>query len=1030
MARRMESLRALARGEVEGPAIVLATAASLLRRVPGREALAGAAVELAAGQELDPDALRAELARLGHVLLPEADEPGEAMVNGTRLRIHRAVDNAVVLAEYPSGRTLDKLTLDGEPVERVTLGAASELLLDTAAARRFEGGYAALAGPAAGRDPVREGVAGLRRPSGVEHWLPLFHDRMDSLFDLLPGCPVSLDERAEGVRDLRLAEITEAHRRRQARMELDRKAGLPPYPPVPVASAFLGAADWDFGLATRKVTSLDDDPPETGRKADDRGGRHLETVPDPDDLDGLRSFLEGWRKEGRRLVAAVSRPSEALALARLVGRRGLGDGAVVKDWAEAQALPPGTIAAAVLPLESGFTAPGIGVLARTDLLKQGAAKVAGPATLPESAGLALGALVVHPEHGVALADGLEAVQAAGAPHDCLKLVYKDGDSLFVPVENLDLLHPAGPGAGVDKLGGQGWANRLDKAKAQAEEMARALLEAAARRKATRHPPIKPPRRAWRAFLSGFPYELTPDQETTIDAVLADLAAGHTMDRLVVGDVGVGKTEVALRAAFAVAMSGRQVAVVAPTSPLARQHLEDFADRFAGFPVSTGYLGRGQPAADAKAVKAGLADGSLRLVVGTHAVLAKGVTFRDLGLLVLDEEHRFGVKQKERLRELSAGTHTLAMSATPIPRTLRQALEGLRDVSIITTLPAERRPVRTEAVTLSDGLLRDTLRREAARGGQGFVIVPRIDDLEPMKERLGRLVPELGLVEAHGKLRPEELEDRVERFARGGCDVLLATNIVETGLDIPNANTIIVHRADRFGLAQLHQLRGRVGRSRRQAWAYLTWPEDRPPSPQGMERLHALAALTGPGAGWAVAERDMELRGGGDLLGEAQSGHVRDVGPALFQALVRDAMAAAKGETPDATWSPRIALDRPALLPPALVPEPGRRMEIYARLSRMTDPAQRDALAADLRHPGQPLPAEAEALLDLAELKLLCRRAGVESLDIGPKGAVLGLRPGVEPPAGAEVRDDGKLRVTWDDPAGRMGRVRGCWRRWP
>ncbi|HYC01954.1 MAG TPA: DEAD/DEAH box helicase [Azospirillaceae bacterium] len=1014
MSRRLATLSALAR-PAAGPRLVIATTAAALRRLapPDPEA----ALTLAPGDAVDPETLRRRLTDLGYQPATDPGEPGDFSLSAQALcvvaadggRIEVPVEDGTAALEAP-----------------LTLPPVSELVLSAAAVSRFQTGYTRLFGRPEGRDPLLDTLEAARRPAAAEHWLPLFVERTCSLFELMPDAVLSLDERAEEIRDIRLAEIAQAFRAREARRAVDAKAGLPAYNAIPPDLSFLTAEDWAEAVADRAVIHLDDDPPEADGA--DAGGRRGAALGDAEDGGAVKARLDGWRAEGRRIVASVERPAQAAGIARLIERGGLGSAAPVANWPEAEALPPGTVAVAPLALEEGFTAPGLVLVGRGEMAGGRAAPqpAEDPLATADGPTLALGELVVHREHGIGLADGIERVEAAGTVNDCLRLVYKGGDTLLVPLDALDPVRPYGPpgsGATLDKLGGGAWEKRLAEAERAAGEVARQLVERAAARLKRAVDPIRPPRRPWRAFLSGFPYDETPDQQAAIDAVLADLAAGRPMDRVVVGDVGVGKTEVALRAAFAVAISGRQVAVVAPTTPLARQHAAGFRERFVGFGIEVAYLGRGTDPEEAARVKAGLADGSIRVAVGTHALLSEGVRFRDLALAVIDEEHRFGVKEKERLAALSPTLHQLAMSATPIPRTLRMALANLRDISIVATLPADRRPVRTEVKPLTDELLRSALMRERERGGQSFLVCPRIEDLAPLRERLAGVVPELEVVEAHGRLEPEELEDRFSRFVEGGADLLLATNIVETGLDIPNANTIIIHHADRFGLAQLHQLRGRVGRSRIQAYAWLAYDPGKPPEGPARERLDSLAALSGAGAGYAVASRDMDMRGGGELLGEQQSGHIRDIGPVLFQELLGRAVARARGEKTEADWAPQVNLDRPAFVPEGYVADPGRRLELYLKLDSAV--GGRSTMEAALTRRFGPPPPEVDSLLDRITLRRLCRAAGIQQLDIGPKGALLTPRDTKKRPRvkGAERREDGKLRVTWDDPAQRLDRVR-------
>ncbi|MEX2036769.1 MAG: transcription-repair coupling factor, partial [Xanthobacteraceae bacterium] len=540
--------------------------------------------------------------------------------------------------------------------------------------------------------------------------------------------------------------------------------------------------------------------------------------------------------------------------------------------------------------------------------------------LADVTALAEGDLVVHIDHGIARFNGLKTIEAAGAPHDCLELLYAGGDRVYLPVENIELLSRYGSeeaGAQLDKLGGVAWQSRKARLKKRIREMAAALIKVAAARATKSAPVLTPPDGAYDEFAARFPYEETEDQDAAIDTVMADLAAGRPMDRLICGDVGFGKTEVALRAAFVAVMDGKQVAVMVPTTLLARQHFKTFAQRFAGLPVKVAQASRLVGAKELAAVKAGIADGGIDIVIGTHALLGKGISFRDLGLLVVDEEQHFGVKHKERLKELKADVHVLTLSATPIPRTLQLALTGVRELSLITTPPIDRLAVRT-FISPFDGLVvREALLRERYRGGQSFYVVPRISDLAEQRAFLSEHVPEVKVAVAHGQMGAGDLEDIMTAFYDGAYDVLLSTSIVESGLDIPTANTLIVHRAEMFGLAQLYQLRGRVGRAKQRAYALFTVPPDRTLTATAERRLKVLQSLDTLGAGFQLASHDLDIRGAGNLLGEEQSGHIKEVGYELYQQMLEEAVASLKsgGEAGDeGRWSPQITIGMAVMIP--------------------------------------------------------------------------------------------------------------------
>jgi transcription-repair coupling factor (superfamily II helicase) len=508
------------------------------------------------------------------------------------------------------------------------------------------------------------------------------------------------------------------------------------------------------------------------------------------------------------------------------------------------------------------------------------------------------------------------------------------------------------------------------------------------------PRLRAPDGLYDEFCARFPYDETLDQAQAIEATLDDLNSGRPMDRLVCGDVGFGKTEVALRAAFAAAINGKQTAIVVPTTLLARQHHKNFVARFAGLPVKIGQLSRMVGAAEQREVKQGLADGALDIVVGTHAVLGKSVAFKDLGLVVIDEEQHFGVGHKERLKDLRAEVHVLTLSATPIPRTLQLAMTGVRDLSIIATPPVDRLAVRSFVSPFDTLIVREALLRERYRGGQSFYVCPRIEDLDEAAAFLRQNIPEAKFVVAHGQMAATELEDKIGAFYEGKYDILLSTSIVESGLDIPTANTLIVHRADMFGLAQLYQLRGRVGRSKTRAYAIFTVPANKPLTPQAEKRLKVLQSLDTLGAGFQLASHDLDIRGAGNLLGDEQSGHVKEVGYELYQQMVQEAVERLKSgldEPAQEMWSPSISLGAPVTIPEAYIPDLPTRLNLYRRLSALEHDEDIDAMGAEIVDRFGPMPKEVSLLMKLVTIKALCRRANVEKLDAGPKGVTLAFR---------------------------------------
>ncbi len=743
---------------------------------------------------------------------------------------------------------------------------------------------------------------------------------------------------------------------------------------------------------------------------------HAEPVP-PSHRTTAAGVIRGRLATGRVIVAAGA---GAARLHAALARRAEPKVRLAAGWADALDGPADTAAITALTLGTGFRRPGLSVVAVPAV----PARTRGTQTLIVEEPPRWGDIVVHRERGVCRLRGLKPVGA----EERIALEFADDTELLVPAEELDQVWRYGSEAGrvaLDRVDGTSWHHRRDAIAAEIAETARGLAAAAAARAALRAPAIHPPASPFARFVRRFPYPLSPDQEDAIEATLADLASGRPMDRLVCGDVGFGKTEVALRAAAAVALSGRQVAVVAPTTVLARQHCDTFTRRFSGFGVRVEPLLRGASSAAGRSVRAGLADGSIAVVVGTQAVAAEAVRFRDLALVVIDEEQRFGDAHKRRLSALrnpEGGVHALVMTATPIPRTLQTAMVGLRAVSVIATPPVRRQPTRTFVMPWDGVVVREALLREHARGGQSFVVCPRIEDLAATAARLAEVAPELSVVRAHGKLPPATLETVVADFTAGRQDVLLATNIIEAGLDIPRANTILITRPDRFGLSQLHQMRGRVGRGQRRGSAYMLTEPGRALAPSTQRRLQTLSIQTQLGAGVAISLADMDARGAGDLFGERQAGHVHAIGTELYQQMLT---AEITGDARPRA-GPDLRTGTAARIPEALVPEPNLRLELYRRLARLGSAAEADELAEELDDRLGEVPAALRVLLDQARLRVWCVANGVARLDAGPNAVALTTADASLAGTLGGVAKQGRviLPIAVADPVERLARLCG------
>ena len=1032
MAARMAVLTALAHGAIKGTFVLLTTLAAAMQRVPPRDALREASFSARVGDRMDEGALRAFLARMGFSQAPTVTEPGDFAVRGGIIDIYPPGDSGPIRLDMfgdvlESARRFDAETQRStEKLDHLDLAPMSEVILDEAAITRFRQNYRAEYGGGA-NDPLYEGISAGRKMAGMEHWLPWFHDRLESLLSYLPEASVVADDHLDQVRDARLNTIREQFDAR--REALARKGGTDTvYRPVPPRAMFPDEAEWADWLKSHRVLRLSVLPQPPGPGVLDAGGRvGRNFAPERQAEKGnlFKALADHVRslQASRRVVIASFSEGARERLSGLIADEGIRG---AKPIADLRDLPdqPGALGLAVWPLEEGFTSDGqatgpLAVISEQDVLGDRLIRGAkrrrkAENFLRDTTTLTPGDLVVHVEHGIGRYKGLETVMALGVPHDCVALEYAGGDRLFLPVENIELLSRYGHEEGLlDKLGGGAWQARKARLKERIKLIADKLMRVAAERLLRPAPVLEPEHHEVESFAARFPYAETEDQAAAIADVAEDLAAGRPMDRLVVGDVGFGKTEVAMRAAFIAASQGRQVAVVAPTTLLARQHFRTFAERFRGTAINVRPLSRFVSAKDAAETRKGLAEGTVDIVVGTHAVLAKQVRFKNLGLLIVDEEQHFGVAHKERLKELRSDIHVLTLTATPIPRTLQLSLTGVRDLSIIGTPPVDRLSIRTYVSEFDSVTIREALLREKYRGGQSFFVVPRLADLPEVEDWLKEHVPEVSYIVAHGQLAAGDLDQRMNAFYDRGADVLLATTIVESGLDIPTANTMVVWRADMFGLAQLYQIRGRVGRSKTRAYCYLTTKPRVPLTPQAMRRLKFLGSIDSLGAGFNLASQDLDLRGAGNLLGEEQSGHIKEVGFELYQQMLEETIAKLKsGEiegTPEDEWAPQLNLGVPVTIPESYIPDLDVRLGLYRRLAELTTKVELEGFAAELIDRFGPLPREVNTLLLVIRIKAMAKRANISKLDAGPKGATVQFHGDKFPnPAGlvAFIHDQG------------------------
>ena len=1045
------------------PRLIIATVNAVAQRVPPHSMVKTAAFNIAVGDRVDIEVMQLFFAENGYNRAETVREAGEYAVRGGIVDLFPpGFDEPARIDlfgdEIEKIRNFDPMSqrTTGER-ERLSLQSMVEFTLDEASIARFRTGYRELFGVVTG-DPLYEAVSAGRRYAGMEHWLPLMHERMETLFDYLPKAMLSLDPQGDEAFDARFAQIADFY---QARLDLqttEAKANNAVYRPLPPDRLYLTQDELDARFNERSTIRLSAfGAVEGDRNSIDGGGKRGRDFSDvrstqaAELYDIIKDYLDFHRRDGRRVLIAAYSQGSRHRLLSVLAERGLDRLVPVDGWADVQKLPKAETGVVVLALETGFTTRDVCFVSEQDILGDRLARPQKKRRRSDKFTIDIGELtdgdlVVHAEHGIGRYAGLETLQVSGAAHDCVRIIYAGDDKLYVPVENIDVLSRYGSeetAAALDKLGGVGWQARKAKVQKRLKDMADQLLKIAAARMLHHTEALSPPTGLYEEFAARFPYPETEDQLRAIENVIEDLGSGRPMDRLVCGDVGFGKTEVALRAAFAVAMSGMQVAVVVPTTLLCRQHFKNFQRRFAGLPLRVEQLSRLVTASDAKQIKEGLAEGKVDIVIGTHALLGKAIKFDRLGLLVIDEEQHFGVKQKEKLKELGEGVHVLTLTATPIPRTLQMALAGVRELSLITTPPVDRLAVRTFVLPYDPVVIREAIMREQFRGGQTFYVCPRLEDLPRVEQRLRELVPEAKIVVAHGQLLPADLEARIAAFYDGEYDMLLATNIVESGLDLPRANTMILHRADMFGLAQLYQLRGRIGRAKLRGYCYLTHNPGQMLTKAAQQRLQLIETLDSLGAGFTLASHDLDLRGAGNLLGEEQSGHIKEVGVELYQQMLEEAVAAAKaGLTEEAMpveqWTPQINLGIPVLIPEVYVSELNVRLNLYRRLAELRTREELDAFGAELIDRFGPLPPEVENLLDTVVIKQLCRAAGVEKFDVGSKGAMITFRNNhfnnvdqlmawVMKQAGTvKIRPDQKLIYSraWEQPEKRLKGARG------
>ncbi len=1004
--------------------IVITTINSCLQKIPNLEIIINNTIDIKVGQNLSRDNFVNNLINAGYLRSATANDAGEFSVRGSILDIIPAgIANGYRIDffgdEVDNIRIFDPLTqISSDSVKHLLIVPTSEIILNKDTIALFRNNYRDRFNVLANNDPLYEAISDGRHYPGMEHWLPLFYEKTKTLFDYLKNFVVCFDYLANQARIERIETVKDYYQARLINLQNDKNCTYRPIPPD--SMYIIHENEWSKLLTNHKQLNF-------SIFAND------ETCPNDGDVDNLLfhyratnsilsqsktkninvfEYLKSYIEEKRSLLRKENSNTGLKCFIACFsnGSRDRLDTILkehefhtmyIDNWNEFSSVKGKTIGLIILELEQGFIGKNILIVSEQDILGEriNTKRQLNKKTerfFIEASHLNEGELIVHKEHGIGRFEALETLNILGQKHDCLRIIYHGGDKFYLPVENIDAISRYGTeddAIKLDKLGGTAWQERKAKLKKRICDIAYNLIKIAAERKLKIAPVMEAISGMYDEFCAGFPYVETEDQLRVINEITQDLLSGRAMDRLVCGDVGFGKTEVALRAAFiaAGAKLQKQVAIIAPTTLLARQHLKTFKERFAGFPFNVAGLSRLTPSNEAKKVRKGLEDGTIDIVVGTHALLAKSIKFKNLGLLIVDEEQLFGVTQKERLKELQSEIHVLSLSATPIPRTLQMSLSGIKDLSLITTPPIDRLAVRSYIMPFDDVVIRNAILREHYRGGKTFMVLPRIKDLDKMFEHLSKIVPEVSLIKAHGQMMPTILDDTMNKFYDGKYDVLISTNIIGSGLDLPTANTIIIHKADKFGLAQLYQMRGRVGRSKIRGYAYFTTDAHKQLSKMALKRLEIMQSLDSLGAGFSLASHDMDLRGFGNLLGDEQSGHVKEVGIELYQEMLEEAINNTKTSDKnilDDNYVAHINLNIPVFIPEEYVLDIELRLGLYRRIAAQKTEQKLEEIAIEMIDRFGKLPIEVNNLLEIMKIKLMAISAGIDKIDVGPKGVVL------------------------------------------
>ena len=1017
ISKRVAALMELSKPQQKSKSLILTSISAFLQRVPSVKYYANRELLLTKGEHVSRDKLERYLGHNGYRRVATVFEPGDFCIRGNIVDIFPSGSELPARADF-FGDEIENIRQFSpsnqrslEFVESLVLYPTREFNLDEESISKFRSKYRELFGAPKEEDLLYSSISNGQTHIGMEHWMPLFHQQLATVLDYLRDSPIVFDYEIEATLKERWDLITDCYDARLESLKTKNSLLDGVYNPLPPNHLYINPTELKEWIDGReKIQLMPFSTSDLNDKHLDKGGRPGRVF----SKNRLSSSNKVFKSVGeyaldenlpaKKTVIACHSSTSCDRLLKMFNDSSLPAKKIQGDWAKIKENKEVLLFLVNLPLENGFSSDELNLITEQDILgdrlysgvrKKRRAKD----FIKEASTLTPGDLIVHSEHGIGRFEELKTINVAGIKHDCLSLAYGGGDRLFLPVVNIEVLSKYGDDgnlARLDRLGSASWQDKKAKLKKRIREIADQLISVAAARELEPGQKFYPQKEIYENFCARFPYEETKDQSFAVDDVISDLSLGKPMDRLICGDVGFGKTEIALRAAFIVAMEGRQVAIVVPTTLLARQHFNLFDKRFSEFPIVVRELSRMIPQRVAQKTKEEMRDGSADIIVGTHALLSKDISFHRLGLLIIDEEQRFGVSNKEKLKGLKNNVHVLTLTATPIPRTLQLALAGVRDLSIISTPPVDRLSVRTFISPKDPVVIREAIRRELNRGGQTFYVCPRIKDIKRLVNELTSLIPEIKIGVAHGAISPESLEEVMTKFSNGLFDILVATNIVESGLDLPNVNTLIVDQANRFGLAQLYQLRGRVGRSKIRGYAYFTLASNNNLTKSAQRRLEVMQSLEGLGAGFSLASHDLDIRGAGNLLGDEQSGHIKEVGVELYQQMLEDAVLDAKNvdgseRLKTASWSPQIDLGIPVLIPSDYVTDLVVRLSLYRRIGALSSQLEIDEFSEEMIDRFGEIPQEVLNLLDMVDMKQGCIVSGIDRIEAGKKGATISFR---------------------------------------